>query len=255
MAGDPSGRGERPVAFVTGAGSGIGRATARELGRRGYAVAVTDRNAESAEATAAEIAGSLALELDVRSMSAVEGAVARTLEWAGRIDLLVNNAGINSPYTVLETPPELWDDVFDVNVRGMFFCSRAVLPGMIERGQGVIVNVASAGSLVAMSERAAYCASKGAVLALTRAMALDHVGQGIRVSCVCPGSIDTPWVERLLATSDDPEGTLRDIVERQPMRRLGSAEEIAKAIAYLASEDAAYVTGSALVIDGGWTAR
>jgi len=255
MAGDPPARDERPVAFVTGAGSGIGRATARELGRRGYRVVVTDRDPASAEETAAEIADPLALELDVRDLDAVERAVGRALEWAGRIDLLVNNAGINSPYTVLDTPLDLWDDVFDVNVRGMFFCSRAVLPGMIERGQGVIVNVASAGSLVAMAERAAYCASKGAVLALTRAMAIDHVDQGIRVSCVCPGSIDTPWVERLLDRSGDPEATLRDIVERQPMRRLGTAEEIAKAIAYLASDDAAYVTGSALVIDGGWTAR
>jgi len=255
MAGDPSTRDERPVAFVTGAGSGIGRATARELGRRGYRVAVTDRDPASAGETAAELADELVLELDVRDPGAVEQAVGSALEWAGRIDLLVNNAGINSPYTVLDTPLDLWDDVFDVNVRGMFYCSRAVLPGMIERGHGVIVNLASAGSLVAMSERAAYCASKGAVLALTRAMAIDHVHQGIRVSCVCPGSIDTPWVERLLARSEDPEATLRDIVERQPMRRLGTAEEIAKAIAYLASDDAAYVTGSALVIDGGWTAR
>ena len=251
----PATTSEPPVAFVTGAGSGIGRATARELGRRGYRVAVTDRNAASAADVVAELPDALALELDVRDPSAVERAVGRSLEWAGHVDLLVNNAGINSPYTVLETPLELWDDVFAVNVRGMFLCSRAILPGMIERGRGVVVNVASAGSLVAMADRAGYCASKGAVLALTRAMAIDHVHQGIRVSCVCPGSIDTPWVERLLAASEDPDATLRDIVERQPMRRLGSAEEIAKAIAYLASDDAAYVTGSALVIDGGWTAR
>jgi NAD(P)-dependent dehydrogenase (short-subunit alcohol dehydrogenase family) len=255
MPADPSATGERPVAFVTGAGSGIGRATVRELGHRGYRVAATDRNEATAKEAADELDDALALVLDVRDPNAVEQAVGRAYEWAGHIDLLVNNAGINSPYTVLETPLELWDDVFAVNVRGMFLCCRAILPGMIERGRGVIVNVASAGSLVAMAERAGYCASKGAVLALTRAMAIDHVHQGIRVTCVCPGSIDTPWVERLLAASDDPEATLRDIVERQPMRRLGTAEEIAKAIAYLASDDAAYVTGSALVIDGGWTAR
>ena len=142
-----------------------------------------------------------------------------------------------------------------MNVRGTFLCSRAVLPAMIERGGGVIVNVASAGSLVAIPTRAAYCASKGAVLALTRAMAIDHVEQGIRVNCVCPGSIDTPWVERLVEAADDPEAALADIVARQPMRRLGGADEVAKAIAYLASDDAAYATGSALVLDGGWTAR
>jgi NAD(P)-dependent dehydrogenase (short-subunit alcohol dehydrogenase family) len=243
------------VALVTGAGSGIGRATALELGSRGYHVAVTDRTLERGQATAAELGDAVALELDVRDPSAIETTVARALDWGGRIDLLVNNAGINAPYTILDTPVELWDDVFAVNVRGMFLCSKAVLPGMIERGQGVVVNVASAGSLVAMTERAAYCASKGAVLALTKAMALDHVEQGIRVNCIVPGSIDTPWIERLLASSDDPEATLADIVARQPMKRLGTAEEVAKGIAYLASDDSAYTTGTALVIDGGWTAR
>lgn len=248
-------RADAEVAFVTGAGSGIGRSTARELGRRGYRVVVTDQDVRTAEETAAELADALALELDVRDPGAVAHAVAAALAWGGRIDVLVNNAGINSPHTVLDTPIELWDDVFAVNVRGMFLCSKAVLPSMIERSRGVIVNIASAGSLVAIPNRAAYNASKGAVLALTRAMAIDHVSQGIRVNCVVPGSIDTPWVARLLAASDDPEATLADIVARQPMGRLGTPEEIAKAVAYLASDDAAYVTGSALVVDGGWTAR
>jgi NAD(P)-dependent dehydrogenase (short-subunit alcohol dehydrogenase family) len=243
------------VALVTGAGSGIGRACSLELARRGFDVVVTDRRAEAAAGTAALIGDAVALELDVREPAAVERAVAEALARAGRIDVLVNNAGVNSPHTVLDTPVELWDDVFAVNIRGMFLCCKAVLPHMIERGSGVVVNMASASSLVGMYERAAYGASKGAVLAFTRCLALDHVGQGVRVNCVCPGSIDTPWVERLTASSDDPGATLADIVERQPMRRLGTPEEIAKAVAYLAGDDASYVTGTALVVDGGWTAR
>jgi 2-keto-3-deoxy-L-fuconate dehydrogenase len=243
------------VAFLTGAGSGIGRATAVELDARGYRVAVTDRRVDQAEDTSRLLRDAIAIELDVRQPEAVERAVARALEWGGAIDLLVNNAGVNSPYTVLETPLELWDDVFAVNVRGMFLCSRAVLPHMIERRGGVIVNMGSASSLVAMYQRAAYGASKGAVLSFTRCLAMDHVHQGIRVNCVCPGSIDTPWVERLLEASADPKATLAEIVARQPMQRLGTAEEIAKAVAYLASDDASYVTGTALVVDGGWTAR
>jgi NAD(P)-dependent dehydrogenase (short-subunit alcohol dehydrogenase family) len=246
---------EGRVAFLTGAGSGIGRAAAVELGSRGYRVVVTDRTLERAEETARLLPGALARPLDVRDPHAVAATITAAIEEAGRVDVLVNNAGINSPHTILDTPPELWDDVFAVNIRGMFLCSRAVLPHMIARGSGAIVNTASASSLVGMVERVAYGASKGAVLSFTRCLALDHVRQGIRVNCVCPGSIDTPWVERLTEASDDPDSTLADIVERQPMGRLGTAEEIAKAIAYLASDDASYVTGTALVVDGGWTAR
>jgi NAD(P)-dependent dehydrogenase (short-subunit alcohol dehydrogenase family) len=247
--------GDGRVALITGAGSGIGRATARELGARGYRVVATGIELAGVAETVEPVAGALALELDVRELGDVERAVARALEWGGRIDLLVNNAGINSPYTVIDTPVDHWDEVFRVNVRGMFYATRTVLPHMIEQGGGVIVNMASASSLVGMYQRAAYGASKGAVLSFTRCLALDHVHQGIRVNCVCPGSIDTPWVERLLEATEDPQAELSGIVERQPMRRLGTPEEIAKAVAYLASDDAAYVTGTALVVDGGWTAR
>jgi NAD(P)-dependent dehydrogenase (short-subunit alcohol dehydrogenase family) len=142
-----------------------------------------------------------------------------------------------------------------VNIRGMFLCSKAVLPGMIARGGGVIVNIGSASSLVAMTERAAYAASKGAVLSLTRSMAMDHVEQGIRVNCICPGSIDTPWIDRLLEGTDDPQGLRAEIVARQPMKRLGTAEEIACGVAFLAGDESSFATGSALVLDGGWTAR
>jgi NAD(P)-dependent dehydrogenase (short-subunit alcohol dehydrogenase family) len=243
------------VAFVTGAGSGIGRATARELGTRGYRVVATGLELEPVAETVAPLADAVSLELDVRDLAQVEAAVDRALEWGGSIDVLVNNAGINSPWTVLDTPVDHWDEVFRVNVTSIFYTARSVIPHMVAQGGGAIVNVASASSLVGMTERAAYGASKGAVLSLTRCLALDHVRDGIRVNCVCPGSIDTPWIERLLEASGDPSGTLAGIVERQPMGRLGTAEEIAKAIAYLAGDDAAYVTGTALAVDGGWTAR
>lgn len=241
----------RRVAFVTGAGSGIGRATARELAGRGYRVVATDRDGPSAEETAAELGQALALELDVTEAAAVETGVAEALAWGGAIDLLVNNAGVGSTQTVVDTPPEVWERVFAVNVRGAFLCSRAVLPGMIERRSGVVVHVASVAGLVGLPERAAYSASKGAVVSLTKAMAIDHVRQGIRVNCVCPGTVDSPWVARLLAEAEDPDAARAALVARQPMGRLARPDEVASAIAYLASDEAAFVTGTALVIDGG----
>jgi meso-butanediol dehydrogenase / (S,S)-butanediol dehydrogenase / diacetyl reductase len=243
------------VAFLTGAGSGIGRASALELGRRGYRVIVTDRNGEKAAAVAGEADEAIGFAMDVRDWDAIRTGVARAEDWSAGIDVLVNCAGINSPYTVIDTSIELWDDVMAVNIRGMFLCSKAVLPGMIARGGGVIVNIGSASSLVAMTERAAYAASKGAVLSLTRSMAMDHVEQGIRVNCICPGSIDTPWIDRLLERTDDPQGLRAEIVARQPMKRLGTADEIARGVAFLAGDESSFATGSALVLDGGWTAR
>ena len=228
------------IALVTGAASGIGRATAVELAARGWEVVGLDRDAGEG----------VAVTVDVTDTEAVAAAVASV----GRVDLLANVAGTGSTQNVVETPPELWDAVFAVNVRGIFNVSRALLPGMIERGGGVIVNAASVAGIVGLRDRAAYCASKGAVIALTKAMAIDHVGDGIRVNCVCPGTVDTPWVGRLIDAADDPVATRAALVARQPMGRLGTAEEVAKAIAYLASDDAAFVTGTELVIDGGLVA-
>jgi NAD(P)-dependent dehydrogenase (short-subunit alcohol dehydrogenase family) len=243
------------VAFVTGAASGIGQATARELARRGYRVVVADANGPGAEATATGLPDALALEVDVSDEPAVEHAFVAATEWGGGIDLLVNCAGAVVAKTLAETTLEEWERVFAVNVRGTFLCSRAALRGMIEHGGGVIVNVASVAAFVGIPDRAAYCASKGAIVAMTKAIAVDHVHQGIRANSVCPGSTMTPWVERLMAESDDAEATLEMIRARQPMGRLGKPEEIAAAIAYLASDEAAFATGSELVIDGGLSAR
>jgi NAD(P)-dependent dehydrogenase (short-subunit alcohol dehydrogenase family) len=230
-------------ALVTGAGSGIGAAVARRLAADGAQVVAADVALEAAEAVAREI-GARPLELDVRDEQQVAAAM-------GGLDVLVNVAGIGSTTTAPETPLDVWEDVFAVNARGTFLCCKHAIPGMAERRRGSIVNVASVAAIVGLRNRAAYCASKGAVVALTRALAVDHVADGIRVNVVCPGTVDSPWVRRLV---EDAGESLDELRTRQPMGRLGLPEEIADAVAYLASDAAAFVTGTTLVIDGGLTA-
>jgi NAD(P)-dependent dehydrogenase (short-subunit alcohol dehydrogenase family) len=167
------------------------------------------------------------------------------------VDVLVNVAGVGSTTSAPDTPLEVWEQVFAVNARGTFLTCKHAIPAMAARGGGAIVNVASVGALVGLKNRAAYCASKGAVVALTRALAVDHVADGIRVNAVCPGTVDSPWVRRLVEDAGESLQTLRG---RQPMGRLGTTAEIADSILYLACEQASFVTGSALVIDGGMTA-
>jgi meso-butanediol dehydrogenase / (S,S)-butanediol dehydrogenase / diacetyl reductase len=242
------------VAMVTGAGSGIGRTTARLLATRGYAVVCADLDHNAAAETAAAVDDAIGVQLDVRDTASVTRAVDEVARTRGAVDLLVNNAGVGSTQVLADTEPRTWDLVFDVNVGGVYRCCRAILPSMLERGHGVIVNVASVAGLVGLRSRAAYCASKGAVISLTRAMAIDHVGDGIRVNCVCPGTVDSPWVARLLDEAPDPATAREQLTARQPMGRLGRPDEVAAAIAYLASDEAAFMTGTALVIDGGLTA-
>jgi 2-keto-3-deoxy-L-fuconate dehydrogenase len=218
-------------ALVTGAGSGIGAAVARLL------------ETEDAEVVAADITGT-DVHLDVRDETQV-AAVVRDL------DVLVNVAGIGSTTTAPETPLDVWEDVFAVNARGTVLCCKHAIPTMIARGGGAIVNIASVAAIVGLRNRAAYCASKGAVVSLTRALAVDHVNDGIRVNAVCPGTVDSPWVRRLV---DESGESLDELTARQPLGRLGTVEEIAEAVAYLASDAASFVTGSVLVIDGGLTA-
>jgi NAD(P)-dependent dehydrogenase (short-subunit alcohol dehydrogenase family) len=230
-------------ALVTGGGSGIGAAVARRLVADGLEVVVSDASLEAAGAVASEL-GAQALGLDVREEQQVAPAMAD-------VDVLINVAGIGSTTNAPETPLEVWENVFAVNARGTFLCCKHAIPGMIARGGGSIVNVASVAALVGLRNRAAYSASKGAVVALTRALAIDHVGDGIRVNAVCPGTVDSPWVRRLVEESGESLDALR---QRQPMGRLGTPDEIADSVAYLVSERAAFVTGSVLVIDGGLTA-
>jgi NAD(P)-dependent dehydrogenase (short-subunit alcohol dehydrogenase family) len=225
-------------ALVTGAGSGIGAAVARRLASEGAQVIVADL---APEAVADEL-GAQAIVLDVRDEEQVGPAMAD-------LDVLVNVAGIGSTTNAPETPLDVWENVFAVNARGTFLCCKHAIPGMATRGGGSIVNIASVAGLVGLRNRAAYCASKGAVISLTRALAVDHVADGIRVNAVAPGTVDSPWVRRLV---EDVGESLDALRARQPMGRLGRPEEIADAVAYLAAAE--FVTGSVLVIDGGLTA-
>lgn len=235
------------VALVTGGASGIGAATARLLAARGAQVAVLDR--EPADPAAA----ALSLPCDVTDAEAVAASVDAVAERFGRLDVVVNNAGVGAQGDVAANGDDEWRRVFDVNVLGIARVSRAALPHLRRSPSAAVVNTSSVVALVGVPDRALYSATKGAVLALTLAMAADHVRDGVRVNAVVPGTADTPWVGRLLASAGDPEEAARRLRERQPMGRLVSADEVAHAIAYLGSPLSGSTTGSALTVDGGMT--
>jgi NAD(P)-dependent dehydrogenase (short-subunit alcohol dehydrogenase family) len=245
------------VALVTGAGSGIGAAVAETFASAGAHVFATDLDASAAAATAGRIreaggrADAAALDVtDDQACRTMADAVARD---AGALDVLVNNAGIGHVGTLLTTEGADLDRLYRVNVRGVFNASQAFLPGMLERRRGSIINMASVGGIVGIRDRLAYCTTKFAVVGLTRSMALDHAASGVRVNCICPGRVETPFVAARLREYADPERAHRQMSSSQALGRMGRPEEIAAAARYLASDEAAFVTGSALMIDGGWT--
>jgi 2-keto-3-deoxy-L-fuconate dehydrogenase len=227
-------------AIVTGGASGIGAAAVSALRERGARVIVFDRDVEE---------GDGAIRVDVTDAAGVDAAVAAAVERLGGLDVLVNNAGIGAAGTVADNSDEEWHRVYDVNVVGMVRVSRAALAALRESSSAAIVNTCSVAATAGLPQRALYSATKGAVLALTMAMAADHVSEGIRVNCVCPGTADTPWVGRLLDAADDPDAERTALNARQPMGRLVSAHEVAEAIAYLSTATGA--TGTALFVDGG----
>jgi len=242
------------AALVTGGASGIGLATARLLAARGARVAVLDR--VKADQESADLYPVLyPVVADVTDDAAVRAAVAEAASAMGRLDIVVNNAGIGAAGTVEDNDDDEWHRVLDVNVLGIVRTTRAALPllrqAARERGQAAIVNTCSVAGIAGLPQRALYSASKGAVYALTLAMAADHVAEGIRVNCVTPGTADTPWVRRLLDAAPDPAAERAALNARQPMGRLVSADEVAAAIAYLASPLAGATTGTALAVDGG----
>ena len=229
-------------AIVTGGASGIGAAVVELLRSRDFRVVVFDRDVQE---------GADAIRVDVGDAAGVAAAVSDAVGRLGGLDVLVNNAGIGAAGTVEDNPDEEWHRVFDVNVVGMVRVSRACLPALRSSACASIVNTCSVAATAGLPQRALYSATKGAVLSLTLAMAADHVGEGIRVNCVTPGTADTPWVGRLLDAAVDPEAERAALEARQPMGRLVSAAEVAEAIAYLASPAAASTTGTVLAVDGG----
>jgi len=233
------------VAIVTGGASGIGASTVRVLLERGASVAVFDRDITGVSADA------LGVVADVSDDESVRAAVATTVATFGRIDILVNNAGIGAQGSVEDNDDDEWARVLNVNVIGVARVSRAALPHLRLSPAAAIVNTCSIAATAGLAQRALYSASKGAVLSLTRAMAADHLREGIRVNCVNPGTAATPWVSRLLSTAADPEAEAAALAARQPHGRLVSPEEIADAIAYLASPRSGSTTGTSIAIDGG----
>lgn len=244
------------VAIVTGAGRGIGRATAERLAAAGARVVAADLNTESAAAVAAAIeaegGSAIGVEVDVADESSAANLAKTALERYGRIDVLVNNAGIGLYTPLLETTLEQWNQVLAVNLTGIFLCSKYCIPAMAELGAGSIINIASVRALATTPRTTAYTATKGAVISLTRAMATEFGDDGIRVNCVLPGAIDTPMMRENLEEDglsfEDGTAAAR---EKTPMGRVGAGRDIANTVTFLASDEAEYTTGAALVVDGG----
>jgi NAD(P)-dependent dehydrogenase (short-subunit alcohol dehydrogenase family) len=249
---------KRKVSLITGGTSGIGEATAVLFAREGAKVVITGRNEARGHQVAARIvdAGGEAIFIrtDVRHAADCKRAVHETLRSWGRLDILFNNAGVFYPQTAVECTEEDWDLQIDINLKGTFLMSKYALEPMLAQRSGVIINNSSGWGIVGGDRAVAYCASKGGVVLLTKAMAIDHGRQGIRVNCICPGDVDTPMLPE--------DARLRGLnwsaylvgCENRPMGRIGTAEEIAKAVLFLASEDSSFMTGAALVVDGGGTA-
>jgi NAD(P)-dependent dehydrogenase (short-subunit alcohol dehydrogenase family) len=245
-------------ALITGGTSGIGEATALLFAREGAQVTVTGRDegrGQRAVRTIEKNGGrAIFVRTDVRKAADCQNAVAETVRAFGRVDILFNNAGVFYPHDALECSEEEWDEQIDVNLKGVFLMSKAALPGMVAQGRGVIINNSSGWGIVGGDEAVAYCASKGGVVLMTKAMAIDHGRQGIRVNCICPGDVETPMLPldakmRGLKWEDYLAGCAS-----RPLGRIGTVDEIAKAVLFLASDDSSFMTGAALVVDGGGTA-
>jgi NAD(P)-dependent dehydrogenase (short-subunit alcohol dehydrogenase family) len=230
---------------VTGAGSGIGAEMSRRFLSEGANVYGGDLDVSQVPD------GCVGVETDVSKSEDVQRLIEGAADATGRLDVVCNNAGISSTADPISCTVEEWDRVFAVNTRGVFLGTKFALPRMLDQRKGSIVNTASAAGLVGLPDRAAYCASKGAVISFTKQVAVQYAGTGVRCNCICPGTVDSPWVQRLLDQSADPDATRKALIARQPMGRLGEPWEIAAAALYLASDDAQFVSGSAFVIDGG----
>jgi NAD(P)-dependent dehydrogenase (short-subunit alcohol dehydrogenase family) len=251
------------VALVTGAGSGIGQSTALVLAREGAKLIVADINSKLGEETVERIekrgAKALFVSMDVSDSEQVQRGIANGIRKFGRLDILVNNAGVAIPHgPIADVPEDTWDRILAINLKGNFLCSKYAIPHMVEgkkKGEKAIVNIASVAGLFGEPNASAYCASKGGVIAFTRAIAMDCAPLGIRVNCICPGAVMTPLQKRWYATHKDPKRT-REIYDRAyPLRRIAKPEEVGKLASFLASEEASFITGASFVIDGGMYAQ
>lgn len=246
------------AALITGGGTGIGRACALLFAREGARVAVAGRSAEPLRAVVAEIerAGgqALAVTCDVTQAQQVERAVRATVERFGALNVVVNNAGVLALGSVEQTPESEWARVLGVNLIGTFLVSRAALPELRKAGGGSIVNIGSLYGLIGLKNRAAYAASKGGVVQLTRSMALDHAHEGIRVNCVCPAIVETEMIQQVFANQPDPAALRRQRIEQIPLGRMGRTEDVAQLALFLASDESSWMTGVALPLDGGLSA-
>jgi len=246
------------VALITGGTSGIGEATALLFGKEGAKVAITGRNEERGRAVVAQLrkngGDGIFVRTDVRLAADCRRAVDETLHVFGKLDILFNNAGTFYAHTAVDCSEEEWDEQIDTNLKGAFLMSKFALPSMIARGSGVIIHNSSGWGIVGGDKAVAYCASKGGMVLMTKAMAIDHGPQGIRVNCVCPGDVETPMLPadaklRGVAWEKYLEGC-----RARALGRIGTPEEIAKAVLFLASDDSSFMTGASLVVDGGGTA-
>lgn len=242
--------------LVTGAGSGIGEAIARAQCEHRAHVVVSDKNWDEAkrvsDSIVADGGSAQAVALDVSNADECNAVAEKVLGEHGKLDILVNNAGIGHVGTIMSTESTDLERLFEINVRGMFDLTKAFMPSMIERKNGVIVNIASIGGVLAIRDRIAYCTTKFAVVGMTKCIALDHALDGIRANAICPGRVETPFVSSRLAEYPDPEAAYKEMSSTQAIGRMGKPEEVAAATVYLSSDEAAFVTGTALEVDGGW---
>jgi len=246
------------TAVVTGAASGIGQAIALLFASEGatvYAFDIDEAGLKETEAKAPYGAKLTTAVVDVTQADQVRDALERVAQEAGRLDILVNNAGIGIAATVDETDEDDWDRLMAVNLRGVFLGCKYGVRIMKRQGGGVIINMSSVAGIVGVKNRAAYSASKAGVYGLTKAMAVDHAADGIRVNCICPGTVDSPWIGKIIAGQPDPDAVRKSMEARQLLGRMGTPEEIAHAALYLAQDESAFVHGTALIIDGGLTAQ